>query len=227
MSTLAPGASGEGCVMVSGDAASELAVCLAISPQAIEEAIRRGLLSFVKHRNSRCWRFGDSRNGSFRRVDGEPFRINGDYVKAEAETRGESWHHLIGLEDVHANDRSDILLTLEGSKDALEIARDSESSVGRVGERITYPYKMISAMVETIAEDESSNAQYEDENISKSISRDKPSTAVTKLRLTWESQDAIEYAQFYSRSHDAVIRVYDDAGNVLETHEHTGDFKEP
>jgi hypothetical protein len=31
---------------------------------------------------------------------------------------------------------------------------------------------------------------------------------------------------FYSRSHDAVIRVYDEAGNVIETHEHAGDFKE-
>jgi len=30
-----------------------------------------------------------------------------------------------------------------------------------------------------------------------------------------------------SRSHDAVIRVYDAAGNVIETHEHIGDFKEP
>ena len=30
----------------------------------------------------------------------------------------------------------------------------------------------------------------------------------------------------YSRSHDAVIRVYDEAGNVIETHEHAGDFKE-
>jgi len=30
----------------------------------------------------------------------------------------------------------------------------------------------------------------------------------------------------YSRSHDAVIRVYDAAGNVIETHEHKGDFKE-
>jgi hypothetical protein len=28
------------------------------------------------------------------------------------------------------------------------------------------------------------------------------------------------------RSHDAVIRVYDEAGNVIETHEHAGDFKE-
>jgi hypothetical protein len=38
--------------------------------------------------------------------------------------------------------------------------------------------------------------------------------------------NAIGYAKFRSRSHDAVIRVYDDAGNVIETHEHAGDFKE-
>jgi len=37
--------------------------------------------------------------------------------------------------------------------------------------------------------------------------------------------NAINYAKFRSRSHDAVIRIYDAAGNVLETHEHTGDFK--
>jgi hypothetical protein len=37
--------------------------------------------------------------------------------------------------------------------------------------------------------------------------------------------NAIGYAKFYSRSHDAVIRVYDEAGNVLETHEQAGDFK--
>jgi hypothetical protein len=36
----------------------------------------------------------------------------------------------------------------------------------------------------------------------------------------------ISYAKFFSRSHDAVIRVYDEAGNVIETHQHTGDFKE-
>ena len=41
-----------------------------------------------------------------------------------------------------------------------------------------------------------------------------------------EVSDAVEYAKFYSRSHDAVIRVYDEAGNVMETHEHKGDFKE-
>ena len=38
--------------------------------------------------------------------------------------------------------------------------------------------------------------------------------------------NAIGYAKFYSRSHDAVIRVYDAAGNVIETHEHAGDFKQ-
>jgi hypothetical protein len=38
--------------------------------------------------------------------------------------------------------------------------------------------------------------------------------------------NAIGYAQQYSRAHDAVIRVYDGGGNVIETHEHKGDFKE-
>jgi hypothetical protein len=39
--------------------------------------------------------------------------------------------------------------------------------------------------------------------------------------------NAIGYAEHRSRSHDAVIRVYDAAGNVIETHEYKGDFKEP
>jgi hypothetical protein len=37
---------------------------------------------------------------------------------------------------------------------------------------------------------------------------------------------AIGYAKFRSRSHDAVIRVYDEAGNVIGTHEQSGEFKE-
>jgi hypothetical protein len=28
------------------------------------------------------------------------------------------------------------------------------------------------------------------------------------------------------RSHDAVIRVYESAGNMIDTHEHAGEFKE-
>jgi hypothetical protein len=41
-----------------------------------------------------------------------------------------------------------------------------------------------------------------------------------------ELSNAIDYAKFYSGSHDAVIRVYDESGNVIETHEHKGDFAE-
>ena len=38
--------------------------------------------------------------------------------------------------------------------------------------------------------------------------------------------NAIGYAEHRSRSRDAVIRVYDEAGNVIETHEHADEFKE-
>jgi hypothetical protein len=31
--------------------------------------------------------------------------------------------------------------------------------------------------------------------------------------------------QVFQCSHDAVIRVYDEAGNVIEAHEHIGDFQ--
>jgi hypothetical protein len=45
----------------------------------------------------------------------------------------------------------------------------------------------------------------------------------------WYTQvsNAVDYAKFYKRSHDAVIRVYNATGNVIETHEYMGDFKEP
>jgi hypothetical protein len=46
-------------------------------------------------------------------------------------------------------------------------------------------------------------------------------------RLWYDMPDnAISYARIYSGSHDAVIRVYDAAGNVIETHERKGDCKE-
>jgi hypothetical protein len=38
--------------------------------------------------------------------------------------------------------------------------------------------------------------------------------------------NVIGYAKFRSCSHDAVIRVYDDASNVIETHEHTGELEQ-
>jgi hypothetical protein len=63
--------------------------------------------------------------------------------------------------------------------------------------------------------------------ISKSISRDKHQTAVTKLRFSWESRNAIGYAIHYSRSADAVIRVYDAAGNVIQGTSTKAIAKEP
>jgi len=46
-------------------------------------------------------------------------------------------------------------------------------------------------------------------------------------RLWYDTPDnAIGYAMDSSRSHNAVIRVYDDAGNVIETHQHKGGCKE-
>jgi hypothetical protein len=55
----------------------------------------------------------------------------------------------------------------------------------------------------------------------------------TPLSVLWYAEpdpvsNAIEYAKHFSRSHNAVIRVCDEAGNMTETHdEHIGDFKEP
>ena len=40
------------------------------------------------------------------------------------------------------------------------------------------------------------------------------------------ASNAIGYASQYSRSHKTAIRVYDEAGKVMATHEHKGDFKE-
>jgi len=49
-----------------------------------------------------------------------------------------------------------------------------------------------------------------------------PSGGLWYLKVT----DAIDYAKHRSRSHDAVVSVYDVAGNVIEVHRHKGDFKE-
>jgi len=47
-------------------------------------------------------------------------------------------------------------------------------------------------------------------------------------RLWYDTSDnAVGHAMHNSRSHGAVIRVYDAAGNVIATHEHAGDFVEP
>ena len=59
-------------------------------------------------------------------------------------------------------------------------------------------------------------------------------TAEERAELLWIVSDHFELwhqrrniAKFRSRSHGAVIRVYDEAGNVIESDEQAGDFKEP
>jgi hypothetical protein len=54
---------------------------------------------------------------------------------------------------------------------------------------------------------------------------DSASGSATILRAATEK--VFQPRQFARRSHDAVIRVYDESGNVIETHEHNGNFKEP
>jgi hypothetical protein len=40
--------------------------------------------------------------------------------------------------------------------------------------------------------------------------------------------NAIGFAKFYGKRHDLVIRVYDEAGNVIDRHaQGAGDFREP
>jgi len=46
--------------------------------------------------------------------------------------------------------------------------------------------------------------------------------------MTGQTRSATQrHAKDRTRSHDAVMRVYDEAGNVIETHEHKGEFKGP
>ena len=52
-------------------------------------------------------------------------------------------------------------------------------------------------------------------------SADLVSDALPFGRLWYDTPDsAVGYAMHYSRSADAMIRVYDANGNVVETHEH-------
>jgi hypothetical protein len=49
------------------------------------------------------------------------------------------------------------------------------------------------------------------------------------LGLLWfegpeATKDAVNYARFFSRSHPAIIRVFDDSGRVAETLEFADDF---
>src|SRR5262249_23966316 len=81
-----------------------------ISMEALEELTRRRLL----HIDGDDWRFGDGNNGATRKLSWPKFK--------HADNEGDEWHKLIGLEDVVRHDRRDVLIALEGSKDALAAA---------------------------------------------------------------------------------------------------------
>jgi hypothetical protein len=51
------------------------------------------------------------------------------------------------------------------------------------------------------------------------------SDALSFGQLWYGEPDAIGYADHPSPSHRAVIRSYDAVGNVIETHEHAGEFQ--
>jgi hypothetical protein len=54
------------------------------------------------------------------------------------------------------------------------------------------------------------------------FSRRRPSATASQWQSVMQSA-----MQFTAAVHNAVIRVYDGAGNLIETHEHTGEFNEP
>jgi len=45
--------------------------------------------------------------------------------------------------------------------------------------------------------------------------------------LYLEVREAVDYAKFYSSSHDAVISVYDESGKLIHVHRHKSDTRDP
>jgi hypothetical protein len=44
--------------------------------------------------------------------------------------------------------------------------------------------------------------------------------------MSHEMSGTLQRIELFSRSHHALIRVYDESGNVIEKHEQTGDFRD-
>jgi hypothetical protein len=78
------------------------------SPETVMDVSRRGLLSV---RDRGLWRFGDSNNGSTRRLDRQKF--------VRSDNKSTAWHKLIGLGDVIERDRRNVIFVLEGATDAM------------------------------------------------------------------------------------------------------------
>jgi hypothetical protein len=111
----ADGNNGQAVNSGNGSVQAFCAVHRSIGPKTARELMRRGLL----HLNGVHWRYGDNSNHGVTRS------LN-DLDWKYSHTRGRGWHELIGLSDVVKNDRREVMLVIEGSKDALaaaEIAR--------------------------------------------------------------------------------------------------------
>jgi hypothetical protein len=105
-----------------------------VSIEAVTEAHKRRLLTFPDYRGERCWRFGDERNGCFRRLDGQPFTVGKDHTKTLSEREGPQWHLPIGMGEILLNDRSDAIC-VEGAPDGLAVFHfaDAEGQLSSIG----------------------------------------------------------------------------------------------
>lgn len=105
-----------------------------VSESAVREAHKRGLLTFAIHKGLLCWRFGDSRNASFRRLDGRAIGTGVKAYKADSITSGPTWNLPIGLDEVLTSDRKDVLV-VEGSPDGLAALHfaEIEGTLDKVG----------------------------------------------------------------------------------------------
>jgi len=78
------------------------------SQDTVTEVMKRNLFSMPLPNE---WRFGDSNNGSTRRLNWKKFK--------RSDNEGTDWHKLVGLCDVVERDRRYVIFVIEGSKDAL------------------------------------------------------------------------------------------------------------
>ena len=67
-----------------------------------------------------------------------------------------------------------------------------------------------------------STSQWRSDMSGRNDARDNTNDCCDCFRLRHGSDNTVHYAKFSSRSHDAVIHIYGDAHNVIETHEAQG-----
>jgi hypothetical protein len=108
-----------------------------------------------------------------------------------------------------------------------EIRRKVTRKVGKIADDPAFAFELRSAGSQSLAAP-MTNSQHVYEVRPRRDKRgfDLISDALPLGRLWYDGTNAISYAKYRSRSHDAVIRVYDEAGNMIDTHEHKSDCKD-